>query len=88
MSFAKKSRSTVGARPRPRPASLREHVPTLVRALVLAVLVIAAAAWALFHHSSFVPPPMLVPAPPKAAPTYDIEAGELPVPETIAPDAN
>jgi hypothetical protein len=37
--------------------------------------------WALVRHYTFVPKPMLVPASPSAAPTYDADAGETPVPE-------
>ncbi len=90
MTFAKKPRPRDGTHPRIRaaPAHAPAHAPTIVRALLLAAFVIAAAAWALARHYSFKPPPMLVPVPPTAAPTYDIEAGELPVPETLEPDAN
>ncbi len=51
-------------------------------------MVVAAAGWALVRHYSLIPPPMRVPVHPAAAPTYDIEAGELPVPETLEPDAS
>lgn len=53
----------------------------LVRVLVFGLVAIAGAAWALHRHWTYVPPPMLVPTPPRTAPTYDPDAGELPVPE-------
>ncbi|HXN31634.1 MAG TPA: hypothetical protein VN894_07230 [Polyangiaceae bacterium] len=60
----------------------------LVRVVAFAAFVVFAAAWALARHYSLTPPPMRVPVHPTAAPTYDIEAGELPVPETLEPDAS
>jgi hypothetical protein len=59
-----------------------------MRTIVLAALVAVAAAWALARHFSQTPEPMLVPVRPAAAPTYDVEAGEVPVPETIEPDGS
>jgi hypothetical protein len=56
--------------------------------MVLAALVIVAAAWAFARHSSRPWPPMIVPVPPIAAPAYDRDAGEIPVPEVIDPDAS
>ncbi len=60
----------------------------IVRAMLLAVLATAAAAWGLAYHYAAPRPPMLVPrtaggAGALAAPsaTYDPDAGELPVPE-------
>jgi hypothetical protein len=90
MSFAKRPRPLGGAptRVRAAPAHARAHTRTVVRAALLAAFVIIAAAWAFARHYSFKPPPMLVPVPPTAAPTYDIDADELPVPETLEPDAN
>ena len=53
---------------------------TILRFLLLAVLAIAGATWALVRHRSFVPRPMEVPVTPRPAPTFDADAGELPVP--------
>jgi hypothetical protein len=57
---------------------------------VLGLCVVFAAGWGVVRHFTHVPPPMIVPVGPASvppAPTYDIEAGELPVPETLEPDA-
>jgi hypothetical protein len=62
-----------------------------VRAIAVALLVVFAAGWAAVRHFTQKPPPMLVPVGPGGVtpePTYDIEAGELPVPETLEPDAS
>jgi hypothetical protein len=58
---------------------------------LLGLFVVFAAAWVVVRHFTQEPPPMLVPSRPAGvppAPTYDIEAGELPVPETLEPDAS
>ncbi len=55
---------------------------TIVRFLLLAALAIAGATWALVRHRAFVPEPMEVPVTPRPAPTFDADAGELPVPPT------
>ena len=52
-----------------------------VRTLFFAGVAIVGAAWALHRHYTHVPAPMLVPAAPRPAPTYDADAGEMPVPE-------
>jgi hypothetical protein len=83
MSFAKP--------PERRPASGRLGVarapPTLLlRALFFGALAIAGAAWALVRHCSYVPPPLRVPVAPREAPTYDADAGEVPVPEWLESD--
>jgi hypothetical protein len=59
---------------------------TIVRIVLLAVLGIVAAAWALAAHYAGTRAPMRTPAPTRAAPTYDPDAGELPVPELDLPD--
>jgi hypothetical protein len=53
----------------------------VVRFFVLALVGVISAVWAIVHHYTTRLPPMLVPAAPSAAPTYDADAGELPVPE-------
>ncbi len=53
----------------------------MVRFFVLALVGVAAAIWGIVHHYTTRLPPVLVPATPSAAPTYDVDAGELPVPE-------
>jgi hypothetical protein len=52
----------------------------LVRVVLLAVLVAVAAGWAVLRHYATVPRRLYVPAP-ATAPTYDEDAGELPVPD-------
>ncbi len=52
----------------------------ILRLLFFAILAIAGAAWALLRHRGRVEPPMIVPAP---APTFDADAGEVPVPELV-----
>jgi hypothetical protein len=49
--------------------------------VLLALSALAFSVWALRHHFAFEPKPMLVPARPAPAPTYDVDAGERPVPE-------
>jgi len=70
----------------PRLRSTRTPISALVRVALLAVLAIVAAAWAFVRHESITPAPMRVPRPPAPAPTYDPDAGEMPVPEIVAPD--
>jgi hypothetical protein len=56
----------------------------VVRIVLLAALGVFAAAWALASHYGARLPPMLRPLqapPPSAMPTYDPEAGEIPVPD-------
>jgi hypothetical protein len=82
MSFAKKPGQ------RPRSAGVRHArtpVALLLRTLLVGVLAIAGAAWALVRHCSYVPPPLHKPAPPREAPTYDADAGEVPVPDWLGP---
>ncbi len=55
---------------------------TILRFLLLAVLAIVGATWAVVRHRTFVPRPMEVPVAPAPAPTFDADAGELPVPPT------
>ena len=90
MSFAKDTRR------RPEPPPRRHVLPPFLASpfatlAALALAAIAAAAWGLVRHYTVVLPPMHVPVPASAgaapAPTYDADAGELPVPEwAAAPD--
>jgi hypothetical protein len=57
----------------------------LVRTVVFALVAIAGAAGALVRHCTHTPPPMRVPVP-RAAATYDADAGEVPVPDTLIED--
>jgi hypothetical protein len=76
--FARKPDShRAASRLRPEAASLT----LVVRTFLFGVLAIAGAAWALVRHHGLTPPPMLVPVPPRTAPTYDADAGEIPVPD-------
>jgi hypothetical protein len=83
MTFAKKR---LGRSPK---AGLRRRGGApglLLRALLFGALAIAGAAWALARHYTHPLPPMRVPRPPAAAPTYDADAGEIPVPELLEPE--
>jgi len=73
-----------GHRFEPGRASLTlRHLPpaAALRVVGLALLAIAGAGWALARHYTHAMPPMRVPLPPSAAPTYDPDAGEVPVPD-------
>jgi hypothetical protein len=77
VSFAKKT-----VRPQPRPRTRVSGAPgLLLRALLLGAIAIAGAAWALVRHYTHPLPPLRVPLTPSSAPTYDADAGEMPVPE-------
>jgi hypothetical protein len=52
----------------------------LVRTVLVGLLAIAGAAWALARHYTHALPSLLTPVP-TTAPTYDADAGEFPVPE-------
>ncbi len=57
----------------------------IVRLVAFALAAAIAAVWALVYHYTREVPPMRVPvAAPRAAPTFDPDAGEMPVPE-LAP---
>jgi hypothetical protein len=57
----------------------------MVRTVVFALVAIAGAAGALVRHCTHAPVPMRVPVP-RAAPTYDADAGEVPVPDYLLED--
>jgi hypothetical protein len=58
----------------------------MLRLFLFALAALLAAVYGLVRHYTVPPPPLFVPAPPKAAPTYDADAGEWPVPETWLDD--
>jgi len=58
----------------------------LLRTLLVGLLAIFGAAWALARHYTQTLPPMRVPVAPREAPTFDADAGELPVPDLVVPD--
>jgi hypothetical protein len=82
VSFAKKR-----AHAEPRWLLRRPSVVPLgmvVRTVLMAIIAIGGAAWALARHYTHVNPPMLVPTTPPATPVtpaYDLDAGELPAPD-------
>ena len=81
MGFAKQDRRPFDPR-RPKRFALPRLPPVpVVRIVLLAIVSAVAAGWALAHHYSVHFMPMEVPATPRAAPTFDADAGELPVPE-------
>jgi hypothetical protein len=87
VSFAKDNRRRTG--PPPARFVLPPFIASpLLRLVAFALLAAIAAAWALARHYGTRMPPMLVPgtATPASAPapTYDADAGEIPVPE-LAP---
>jgi hypothetical protein len=68
---------------------LPRRPPTgIVRIMALAVAGVLAAVWGLWRHYARELPPMHVPVhcAPSAAPTYDPDAGEMPVPEIYEGD--
>jgi hypothetical protein len=80
VSFAKKP-----TRPIPR-VLLRASRPSsaaALRTVLFGLLAIAGAAWALVRHYTHTLPPLRVPVVPAATPTYDADAGEMPVPDVI-----
>jgi hypothetical protein len=82
MSFTKKPE-------RPRKPILRGASVSsglLARTLLVAVLAIVGATWALVRHYTQTLPPLRVPVAPREAPTFDADAGEVPVPDLFAPD--
>jgi hypothetical protein len=98
MSFRKKPSSTWSERAEARKVRSKMTSPEasvvsglLVRTVLIALLAIGGATWALVRHYTHTPPPMRVPVP-RAAPTYDADAGEIPIPDELedlgAPDAN
>ena len=79
MTFGKRATRTAK-----RPGRPAGGASLVVRALLLGSIAIAGAAWAIVRHYTLAPAPMLVPVP-SAAPTYDADAGEIPVPEVLEP---
>jgi hypothetical protein len=53
----------------------------ILRIVVLAALGILGAVYALVSHYTTAMPPLRVPVAPASAPTYDADAGEMPIPE-------
>jgi hypothetical protein len=82
MTFAKKP-ERLPARPTSGAASLPFGLR--VRTLLIGLLAIAGATWALARHYTHAPEPMRVPVP-ATAPTYDTDAGEMPVPDLTGPE--
>jgi hypothetical protein len=86
MSFIKKPE-----RPAKKPAFAVKgaaRVPSglLLRTLLVGLLAIFGAAWALARHYTQTLPTMRVPVAPREAPTFDADAGEFPVPDIASPD--
>ncbi len=80
MSFARKPSRF--EEPQSRVPLPRRPPGALVRLVLFAALAVIAAVWALWEHYTRVLPPTRVPVShPSAAPTYDADAGEVPVPE-------
>jgi hypothetical protein len=74
------------------PARARFVLPPLaaspmLRLLAFALVAFGAAVYGLVrHYGTPPPPPMLAPMTPSTAPTYDADAGEMPVPEMYLGD--
>jgi hypothetical protein len=86
MSFAKKTQ-----RPARRPtpvifAGASLSTGLLVRTLLVGLIAIGGAAWALDRHYTHALPPLRVPATPREVPTFDADAGEFPVPDIFTGD--
>jgi hypothetical protein len=58
----------------------------IVRYVVYALLALGAAIYGLASHYGAKLPPMHRTVTPPPAPTYDADAGEMPVPEFVSPD--
>jgi hypothetical protein len=58
----------------------------LLRTVLVGLLAIFGAAWALVRHYTQTLPPLRVPVAPREAPTFDADAGELPAPDLVVPD--
>jgi hypothetical protein len=84
MPFAGKPKRFQGPTPRRRPLPT---AASLARVLLLAAFVAMATGWAVLRHYAK-PSSMLNPAAPRTAPTYDEDAGEMPVPEWTEQDAS
>ncbi|MGA3119141.1 MAG: hypothetical protein ABSF69_00085 [Polyangiaceae bacterium] len=82
MPFAKRPAPSRG---RPTPRLPRAAPVLLIRTFLLGAMAIAGAAWALTRHYTHELPPL---GGPRTAPTYDADAGEMPVPEIIAHDGD
>jgi hypothetical protein len=81
VSFAKKA---VRSPTRPPTFRLPRAPPwLLVRTFLLGIVAIGGAAWALVRHYTHELPPLRVPVGAAPAPTYDADAGEMPVPEFL-----
>jgi hypothetical protein len=83
MSFTKKPERPV------RKASFRGAPVSsglLLRTVLVGLLAIFGAAWALVRHYTHTLPPLRVPVAPREAPTFDADAGEVPVPDLVVPD--
>ncbi len=87
MSFAKNDRPLFEPSKSKRFVLPRLPPVQIVRIVLLALLGIVGAGWALARHYSVRSAPMEVPltTPPAPAPTYDADAGEIPVPELETP---
>ena len=84
MSFAKKPERRPITKP-VRGASVGSGL--LLRTLLVGLLAIAGAAWALARHYTHTLPPLRVPVAPREVPTFDPDAGEFPVPDFGPADA-
>ncbi len=58
----------------------------ILRTALFGLVAIGGAAGGLARHFTHVPPPLRVPVAGRPAPTYDADAGEIPVPDFFADD--
>lgn len=77
VAFGRSRAQEAGRRTRP----MRFPSGLLVRSLVFGLVAIGGAYWALDRHYTHPLPPMRVPRVARPVPTYDADAGELPVPD-------
>lgn len=84
MPFAGKPRRFEGPAVRPKPPP---GPASLARVIFLAALVAIAAGWAALRHYAK-PSRVINPTTPRTAPTYDEDAGEMPVPDWAEADSS
>ena len=84
MTFSRKSERPT---PRRRAVAAGSQLALVLRTILFGLVAIAGAAGALARHCTLQPEPLRVPVA-RAAPTYDADAGEFPVPDFYTTEAD